>query len=192
MHSGDWSVFIAECVSVWVGVFGVLQLPTSLWCRASTVNQQPSNQCSPKWKRVGLRQRGYKQVSDTTGQRQKQKEYLSRKMQWASTPYPQRRILRISETFSTAFSITSNVLCSKKKASESYAGEVHCASKITPTASKKPSQCHKSVKPKWTDIILSALSSLTAVPPKWKWEREKKMCDKIHDNFSSFTLLIHF
>lgn len=62
-----------------------------------------------------LRKRGYKQVSDRTGWWQRHKEYSSRHTQSARTLYPQRQILRISEQFSTAFSITSNVLRPRKE-----------------------------------------------------------------------------
>lgn len=79
IHSGDWAVSIVQSVSkcMWVGVFVIAQPPTSLWCPASTVNQQQSNQCSPKW--IRGREVSNRSATDMAGRKGifKQKDAVS-------------------------------------------------------------------------------------------------------------------
>ena len=70
ISSADWAVSTTESVSkrMWVGVLVILQLSTSVWCRPSTMNQQRSYRCSPKWIRDGeVANRSVAEMAETKG-----------------------------------------------------------------------------------------------------------------------------
>lgn len=80
------------------------------------------------------RHRGYKQVSDRTGQWQKQKEYLGRKTQSASTLYPQKQI-HISEKFPQVLPLP--LMCPTKEL-PNIASKSHIILSVPPAPTLEP------------------------------------------------------
>lgn len=88
---------IVKSVFIWVGVVWYYSnlrhrgVGRPRWISSSAINVLQN-----ETGRESETQRGYKQVRDRTGRWHKQKEYLSRRTQPASTLYPHRQILRKS------------------------------------------------------------------------------------------------
>ena len=116
MHSSYETVSI-DSVSMWVG--GCLLYYSNLrHCgggRPQWISSTVINVLQNKRREQSLREQGHKEVSDRTGRWQQDREYPSRRLQSARTLDPHRQIPRSPEQFSTAFSITSDVLLPRKE-----------------------------------------------------------------------------